>query len=104
MKKLLLFLPILLLILLTTLTKNSTKDLDKELFQIQENLRVLEDRYELVLLDYNYLTSPKKLIEYSNYYFEDELIQKNIKNLNWLIIDKEKLIIKDIGSINEKVQ
>ena len=40
----------------TTLTKNSTKKLDKEIFQLKENIRILEDRYELSLLDYNILT------------------------------------------------
>ena len=36
----------------------------------------MEDIYELVLLDYNYLTSPKKLMEYSQKYFEEELEKK----------------------------
>ena len=40
----------------TTLTKNSTKKLDKEIFQLKENIKILEDRYELSLLDYNILT------------------------------------------------
>ena len=61
MKKLFFFTPIILLIFATTLTKNSTKKLDKEIFQLKENIRILEDRYELTLLDYNILTSPKKL-------------------------------------------
>ena len=59
MRKLYFFTPIILLILSTTLTKNSTKKLDKEIFQLKENIRILEDRYELTLLDYSILTSPK---------------------------------------------
>ena len=79
MKKLFFFFPIVILIFATTLTKNSTKKLDKKIFEINENIRILEDRYELILLDYNILTSPKKLIEYQQFYFQDKLIQKKLK-------------------------
>ena len=75
-KKILLFIPIIFLIILTTFTKNSTKQLDKKIFEIQEDIRALNDNYELVLLDYNYLTSPKKLMDYSRMYFEKELKKK----------------------------
>ena len=51
MKKLFFFVPIIFLIFATTLTKNSTKKLDKEIFELKENIRILEDRYELTLLD-----------------------------------------------------
>ncbi len=101
MKKVMLLIPIFLLIIATTITKNSTKDLDKEIFQIKENLRALEDKYEFLLLDYNYLTSPKKLMEYSKKYFENEMIQKNIEDLNWLKINGEQIEVKKFGDLNE---
>ena len=56
MKKYLFFTPIILLIFATALTKNSTKKLDKDIFQIKENISILEDRHELTLLDYSILT------------------------------------------------
>ena len=37
MKKLFFFVPIIFLILATTLTKNSTKKLDNEIFELKEN-------------------------------------------------------------------
>ena len=80
-KKILLFIPIIILIISTALTKNSTKRLDKKIFEIQEEIRVLNDIYELVLFDYNYLTSPNKLMEYSQIYFERELKKKKITDL-----------------------
>ena len=101
MKKIVLFLPIFFLIIATTITKNSTKELDKEIFQLKENLRALEDKHEFLLLDYNYLTSPKKLMEYSKKYFENELIQKNIEDLNWLKINDDQIEIKKIGDFND---
>ena len=94
MKKLILI-PVIFLILATTLTKNSTKQLDKKIFQTKENIRALENRFELVLLDYNFLTSPKKLMEYQTKFFENNLIQlkisniKNLEDLNNKIINNE---------------
>ena len=80
MKKFILLIPVIFLILITTLTKNSTKQLDKKIFETNENIRVLENRLELVLLDFNFLTSPKRLMEYQNKFFENNLIQLNIRN------------------------
>ena len=81
MKKFIFLVPVIFLILATTLTKNATKQLDKKIFETKENIRVLENRLELVLLDYNFLTSPKKLMEYQTKFFENNLIQLNISNI-----------------------
>ena len=96
MKKLLLFIPVIFLIFATTITKNSTKQLDKKIFNIKENLRVLQDRHELVMLEYSYLTSPSKLIEYQKKYFDNELIEADIQNLHWIKIQNEHVKIKKI--------
>ena len=88
-KKILIFIPIILLIISTTFTKNSTKQLDKKIFETQENIRALVNKYELVLLDYNYLTSPNKLMEYSQKYFDEELKKKEIKDLKNYIFKNE---------------
>ena len=101
MKKLLFFLPVIFLIVATTITKNSKKKLDKDIFQIKENIRILEDRHELVLLDYNFLTSPKKLMEYQKKYFDNELIENDIKNLNWIKINNNEIEIGKITQNNE---
>ena len=81
MKKFIFLIPVIFLILATTLTKNATKQLDKKIFETKENIRVLENRLELVLLDYNFITSPKKLMEYQTKFFENNLIQLNISNI-----------------------
>ena len=101
MKKLFYFVPIIFLMLATTFTKNSTKKLDKEIFQLRENIRILEDRYELTLLDYSILTSPKKLMEYQQFYFEDKFVQKKLENLNTIEILNEKLKIDKMVKIDE---
>ena len=101
MKKLFFFTPVIFLILATTLTKNSTKKLDKEIFQLKESIRILEDRYELTLLDYSILTSPKKLMEYQQFYFEEKFIQKKIENLSKIQILNNNLIIDKMVNIDE---
>ena len=88
-KKIFLFIPIIILIVFTTLTKNSTKKLDKKIFEAQEDIRALENIYELVLLDYNYLTSPEKLMDFSSMYFEKELKKKEITDLKTYIFKNE---------------
>ena len=101
MKKLFFFIPVIFLIIATTVTKNSTKQLDKKIFEIKENLRFLQDKYELVMLEYNYLTSPKKLMEYQKNYFDNELLEIDIESLNWIEIKNKEIIINKIVSNNE---
>ena len=101
MKKLFFFIPVIFLIFATTVTKNSTKQLDKKIFEKRENLRVLQDKYELEMLEYNYLTSPKKLMEYQKKYFDDELLEADIENLNWIEIKNKEIIINKVISNNE---
>ena len=101
MKKLFFFIPVIFLIFATTVTKNSTKQLDKKIFEIKENLRVLQDKFELEMLEYNYLTSPKKLMEYQKKYFDDELLEADIESLNWIEIKNKEIIINKIVNNNE---
>ena len=95
MKKLFFFIPVLFLIIATTITKNSTKQLDTKIFEIKEN------KYELLMLEYNYLTSPKKLMEYQKRYFDNELIEVDIESLNWIKIKNNKYEITKIVNFNE---
>ena len=101
MKKLFFFIPVIILILATTITKNSTKQLDRKIFEANENIRVLQDKYELVLLEYNYLTSPSKLMEYQKKYFDNELFETDIQSLNLIEKKNEEIKIKKIAENNE---
>ena len=101
MKKIIFFTPIIFLILATTLTKNSTKKLDKEIFQLKENIRILEDHYELILLDYSILTSPKKLMEYQRIYFDENFVQKKIENLSTIEIINNQIKIDQMVRSDE---
>ncbi len=92
MKKFISIFTILSLVIFTTIIKNSTKNLDSEIFSLKEELRLLENKYELILLDYNYLTSPKKLLEYSKTYFDQELKKKNINEIKILRLSNVDII------------
>ena len=63
MRKAILLISILFLLIFTTITKNSTKKIEKEIYNSRENLRVLKKKYEMVLLEFDYLSSPRKLLE-----------------------------------------
>ena len=99
MKKFFLFFTVIFLIVATTYTKNSTKKLENKIFITEENISVLKDKYELVLLDYNYLTSPKKLLNYQSQYFEKELSNIDVNNIKELIIKKEKILIQNFNQL-----
>ena len=101
MKKIFFFIPVIFLIIATTLTKNSTKQLDKKIFETKENIRVLQEKYELVMLEYNYLTSPKKLMEYQKKYFDKELLEADIESLNWIEYENKEIKIKTVVNFNE---
>ena len=101
MKKIILIFSILFLIVVTTFTKNSTKKLDKQIFNIRENIRVLKDKYELVLLDYNFLTSPKKLLEYQSKYFETDLIPLDITQIKEIKEESNKLVITELSEMKK---
>ena len=93
MKKLFLISFIIFLIIVTTVTKNSTKKLESQIFNVKENISILKNKYELVLLDYNYLTTPKKLMEYQSKYFENDLIFLDITKIKKIKEENDELII-----------
>ena len=80
MKKFVLALVIFFLVLSTAIIKNSTKQIEDKIFTAKESIRVLKSEFENVSLEYDYLSSAERLLEYQSQYFEDELIQKNINN------------------------
>ena len=81
MKKSVVAAVILFLVLSTAIIKNTTKQIEDEIFSTKENIRVLNSEFENVSLEYDYLSSAERLLEYQSLYFEDELIQKNINDI-----------------------
>ena len=102
MKKIIFSTIIIILIFFTSIIKNSTKDIDAKIFNIKEDIRLLKEKYELVLLDHNYLSSPKKLNEYQKKYFENELVPTDIKDIKEIDFDKKGISVKELVVINKE--
>ena len=84
---------ILTLIISTALIKNHTKKLNEEIFSVKENINYLNSVKELVQLEHDYLSSPEKLLEINNLYFDSELGFSSKENIR---------LIENINEINLK--
>ena len=102
MKKFVLVFVIFFLVLSTAIIKNTAKQIEDEIFTVKENIRVLKSDFENVSLEYDYLSSAEKLLEYQSLYFEDELIQKNINDIKIYDISKNLTKISDFEIINQQ--
>ena len=94
------FLIILILVLATSIVKNSTKEIEDKIFVLKENIRPLKTELGEALLEYNFLTSPEKLTQYQNQYFEKDLIKIEIMNIKEIIENNETLEINDLINKN----
>ena len=101
MKKFSIITLIISLILFTAFIKNSTKRIDDEIFSTNESLRGLKRDYEKIKLEYDYLSSADKLIEFQNLYFENELVKKDIQKIKVIQKFEKKLVIEQLKFINE---
>ena len=101
MKKFSLAVVIFFLVLSTAIIKNTTKQIEDEIFTVKENIRVLKSEFENISLEYDYLSSAEKLLEYQSLYFEDELIQKNISDIKIYNISDDTKNIKDFKIIKD---
>ena len=97
MNKTLLVFLILCLVVFTTLIKNSSKNLEDEIFTKQENIRVLKKEVSDLLLEYNYLSSAEQLLKYQSRYFEEELVQKKLNEFEIINKIKNEIEIKKIS-------
>ena len=95
MKKMTLIICIIFLIVVTALIKNSTKKIEDQIFGINESIRSLNSQLGDVLLEFNYLSSPKKLLQYQSQYFENDLMQVDISNIKLLNENKNKITIRN---------
>ena len=102
MKKVIFSILIIILIFFTSIIKNSTKDIDLKIFNIKEDIRVLKEKYELVLLDHNFLSSPKKLNEYQKKYFENELVPTDIRDIREIDFNNKNILVKELVAKDEE--
>ena len=101
MKKFSLAVVIFFLILSTAIIKNTTKQIEDKIFTAKENIRVLNSEFENVSLEYDFLSSAERLLEYQSQYFENDLIQKNINDIKIYNISDDTNKIQNFKIIKE---
>ena len=81
---------------------NSSKKIEDEIFFVKENLRGLKKELNNTKLEFEYLSSTEKLLEYQSQFFEKDLNQRNInkiktitKKLNNLSIDNSNILTRN---------
>ncbi len=79
------------LILSTAIIKNSTKRISDEIFTLEEDIRDLNKNFENIKLEYEYLSSPEKLLELQKLYFDEELVKKDLHEIKILNLNFDKL-------------
>ncbi len=104
MKKFLVIIFIFSLIFSTAIIKNSTKKIEDKIFTVKESLIDLENELGDTRLDFEYLSSTEKLLEYQSLYFEKDLIQKSIDSIKILSKESDNIFISNLNTlgINEK--
>ena len=102
MRKIFIISLIVFLIFSTAIIKNSTKRIDDEIFIIKGNLRNLEKDLENIKLEYDYLSSSERLLEFQNLYFNNELTKKDIQKIKVIIKLSNKIKLEKLNFIDEK--
>ena len=102
MKKLFLAFAIMVLVLTTAIIKNTTKKIEDQIFAYKESVRVLKSDLENIQLEYDYLSSAEKLLEYQSLYFEDQLVQKKIEDVKIYNISENLKKLEDFKITKEK--
>ena len=85
MKKYIILFGIIFLIITTSIVKSSTRQLEKKIFILREEVKILEEKYDFLLLENDYLTTPERLIGLKEKIFKDKFFPidpKDIKKMN----------------------
>ena len=93
---------IIILVLTTAIIKNTTKKIEDKIFAYKESVRLLKSDLENIQLEYNYLSSAEKLLEYQSLYFEDQLVQKKIEDIKIYNISENVNKLEDYKITKEK--
>ena len=96
------FITILILILATSLVKNSTKEIEDKIFTINQNIRSLNLEFEDIMLEFNYLSSPEKLTQHQSQYFKNDLKEVDINKIRTLSVNDDYLETADLIRKNKK--
>ena len=85
MKKYIILFGIIFLIITTSIVKSSTRQLEKNIFILEEEVKILDEKFNFLLLESDYLTTPERLIGLKEKIFKDKFFPidpKDIKKID----------------------
>ena len=88
MKKYIILFGIIFLIITTSIVKSSTRQLEKKIFILREEVKILEEKYDFLLLENDYLTTPERLIGLKEKIFKDKFFPINPKDVKKININE----------------
>ena len=88
MKKYIILFGIIFLIITTSIVKSSTRQLEKKIFILKEEVKILEEKYNFLLLENDYLTTPERLIGLKEKIFKDKFFPINPKDIKKIEINE----------------
>ena len=81
MKKYIIFFCIVCLIITTSIVKSSTRQLEKNIFILEEEVKILDEKFNFLLLESDYLTTPERLIGLKEKIFKDKFFPIDPKDM-----------------------
>ena len=81
MKKYIIFFGIIFLIVTTSIVRSSTRQLEKNIFILEEEVKILEEKFDFLLLESDYLTTPERLIGLKEKIFKDKFFPLDPKDI-----------------------
>ena len=81
MNKYIIFFCIVCLIITTSIVKSSTRQLEKNIFILEEEVKILDEKFNFLLLESDYLTTPERLIGLKEKIFKDKFFPLDPKDI-----------------------
>ena len=76
------------LIITTSIVKSSTRQLEKNIFTVKEEIEILEEKLNFLLLENDYLTTPERLIEIKEKIFKDNFFPIDPKDIKKIEVNE----------------
>ena len=81
MKKYIFLFGIIFLSITTSIVKSSTRQLEKNIFILEEEVKILDEKFNFLLLESDYLTTPERLIGLKEKIFKDKFFPLDPKDI-----------------------
>ena len=92
MNRLAIFFLIFVFVISTAIIKNSSKKIEEKIYKKKENLAILKNKYDLVILEFDFLNSPDEIQKkVEQYFIKDEFSSIDISKLKIAEIKNNKI-------------